>query len=327
MHPPPRPQGKVLDLGEGRFLPCLVWRRQRAPLGCHATREAAECAYDLGKLLVSSATEQAGLRAAAAPAPPVRRRSAVRLPCKAVAMRAANAWLPSRSRVQLVRKLGGDAAKLESLKLHRPLAAYTSHPLWPQLSGPHCSFEEACSLLAGGLTADFLDPQGHSTRASTRASEQRQIAWLEANPATAAAAAAAKGVDGTQDGSDTAGSSRGSDTDTGSAAHAARCIAGWQGLGPDDSGTVYLRLSTSLANGSGNTSIPGGAARAVQVTALPLAHAKGRQQTNQAFFSPLNPMLPATAARYLEAIAGTAQLSSTLTVTTPDGRHVVGWLD
>ncbi len=52
MEPPPRPQGKVQCLGEGRFLPCLVWRQTLMPLGEHASREAAECAYDLGKLLV-----------------------------------------------------------------------------------------------------------------------------------------------------------------------------------------------------------------------------------------------------------------------------------
>ena len=52
MQPPPRPQGKVQRLGEGRFLPCLVWQRQLVPLGEHACLEAAECAYDLGKLLV-----------------------------------------------------------------------------------------------------------------------------------------------------------------------------------------------------------------------------------------------------------------------------------
>ena len=52
MQSPPRPQGKVQRLGEGCFLPSLVWRRQLVPLGEHASLEAAECTYDVGKLLV-----------------------------------------------------------------------------------------------------------------------------------------------------------------------------------------------------------------------------------------------------------------------------------
>ena len=59
--------------------------------------------------------------------------------------------------VQLVRKLGGEDEPLEGLKLHRPAATYTSNPLWAELTGPHCSFEEACSLLAGGTAEDFLE--------------------------------------------------------------------------------------------------------------------------------------------------------------------------
>ncbi len=58
--------------------------------------------------------------------------------------------------MQLVRKLGGDDAPFEGLKLHRPATSYTSHPLWADLTGPHCSFEEACSLLAGGAAEDLL---------------------------------------------------------------------------------------------------------------------------------------------------------------------------
>lgn len=52
MQPPPRPQGKIHPLQGGRFLPCLVWQRQLVPLGEHASSEAAECAYDVGKMLV-----------------------------------------------------------------------------------------------------------------------------------------------------------------------------------------------------------------------------------------------------------------------------------
>ena len=63
---------------------------------------------------------------------------------------------PTALQVQLVRKLGSDGEPLEGLKLHRPAAAYTSHPLWAQLAGAHCSFEEACSLLAGGAAEDLL---------------------------------------------------------------------------------------------------------------------------------------------------------------------------
>jgi hypothetical protein len=57
---------------------------------------------------------------------------------------------------QLVRKLGGAAEPFEGLKLHREAACFTAHPLWQQLSSPHCSFEEACSLLAGGAAEELL---------------------------------------------------------------------------------------------------------------------------------------------------------------------------
>ena len=59
---------------------------------------------------------------------------------------------------QMVLKvLGGQMQHVKSLKLFRPLSAYTTHPRWQQLAGPDCSFAEACSLLDSGLAADFLD--------------------------------------------------------------------------------------------------------------------------------------------------------------------------
>ena len=173
----------------------------------------------------------------------------------------------SRSPVQLVRKLGGDAARLEALKLHRPLAAYTSHPLWPLLSGPHCSFEEACSLLAGGLAADFLE-QPPSGRVSRHGSGQQAAAPAAAaaavrRPAAAQAAAAAAGApsgaadEGAHDGSGSEGRTR-SGRRNGHVQPAGRRNTIWQGLEPHDSGTYSLGASASLAGGrASNISIPG----------------------------------------------------------------------
>ena len=59
-----QPQGKVRALPSGQWQPLLVWSNRLVQLGEHATREAAECAYDVGKLLVG---EQA-LGLAACPA-------------------------------------------------------------------------------------------------------------------------------------------------------------------------------------------------------------------------------------------------------------------
>ena len=59
--------------------------------------------------------------------------------------------------------------ELGSLKLHRPAAAYMQHPLWAQLSAPHLSFEDACSLLASSLGADFLQPAAPAARTRRRA--------------------------------------------------------------------------------------------------------------------------------------------------------------
>jgi hypothetical protein len=57
----------------------------------------------------------------------------------------------------VLKLLGGQMQHVKSLKLFRPLSAYTTHPRWQQLAGPDCSFAEACSLLDSGLAADFLD--------------------------------------------------------------------------------------------------------------------------------------------------------------------------
>ena len=76
--------------------------------------------------------------------------------------------------------------EVSSLKLHRPAAAYTQHPLWAQLSAPHLSFEETCSLLVSGLGADFLKPAraavGKRCRAA-RASAQQSAADPSVVPA------------------------------------------------------------------------------------------------------------------------------------------------
>lgn len=47
-----RPSDKVDELPGGQFQPKLVWERKPLWLGLHASREAAEAAYDVAKLLV-----------------------------------------------------------------------------------------------------------------------------------------------------------------------------------------------------------------------------------------------------------------------------------
>ena len=71
MSPPPRPQGKVQRLKSGLFLPSLVWQRQLVPLGEHACLEAAECAYDVGKMLVRLCSHQRCQERRAAGVPPL----------------------------------------------------------------------------------------------------------------------------------------------------------------------------------------------------------------------------------------------------------------
>ena len=153
-----------------------------------------------------------------------------------------------------MRKLCGDAARIDVLKLHRPAAAYTSHPLWQQLSGGHCSFEEACSLLAGGLAADFFEtPNGRALR-------HPPVQQPAASAATSASAGAE--VDWAPGPSDTEDS--GSSTDSGGSYKDAdrvkhRYNTSWSGLEPQDSGMYSLRLSASVANGTSAASIPGAA--------------------------------------------------------------------
>jgi hypothetical protein len=134
-----RPAGKVEQLGPDCFAPRLVYNKQLVPLGEHATRAAAEAAYDLGKMLVSGTARwlPAWLPAGGATAvsPPTLR------PPKSACC------------VQLALKLGG---QVESLKLHQPASAHTANPLWQELAGPHRTFEKACSLLATGAAAGFL---------------------------------------------------------------------------------------------------------------------------------------------------------------------------
>ena len=166
-----------------------------------------------------------------------------------------------------MRKLGGDAARIEVLKLHRPAAAYTSHPLWQQLSGAHCSFEEACSLLAGGLAADFLE--NATSRRASKQTQERPLATpaaaaaaaeeKESATATPAALAAAPAAEaGIQDPSQVKGAGDAVENRSSSAKRTGSRRRSWQGLEPQDSGTYSLRLSASLASGSANSiTIPG----------------------------------------------------------------------
>ncbi len=85
----------------------------------------------------------------------------------------------SHLELQLVRKLGGDGALFEGLKLHRPAASYTLHPRWAELTGPHCSFEEACSLLAGGVAEDFLEQPPAADGKLRGRGREAQIAWRQ----------------------------------------------------------------------------------------------------------------------------------------------------
>ena len=155
-----------------------------------------------------------------------------------------------------MRKLGGHvhvhAAQLEALKLHRPAFTYTSHPLWQQLSGAHCSFEEACSLLAGGLAADFL--QHAASRRVSRHVQDWQPAAMQA--VAAAAAPAATEVDSNVASGDEESGGSGSDATTLERAGRPNNTS-WSGLEPHDSGTYSLRLSAPVATGAGYTSIPG----------------------------------------------------------------------
>ena len=159
-----------------------------------------------------------------------------------------------------MRKLGGDAARIEALKLHRPAAAYTSHPLWQQLSGAHCSFEDACSLLTGGLAPEFLE-NAASGRASKQTQEQELATpaavvaeVIEPATATPAALAAAAAEAGIQDPSQVKGTATSGSSAKRTGSHNSR----WRGLEPHDSGTYSLHLSASLASGSANSiTIPG----------------------------------------------------------------------
>ena len=56
------PIDKVTQLPNGAWKPWLVHEKKAAPLGEHATLEAAQCAYDVARMLVSS---RLGLPAAA----------------------------------------------------------------------------------------------------------------------------------------------------------------------------------------------------------------------------------------------------------------------
>ena len=258
MSPHPRPQGKVQRLKSGLFLPSLVWQRQLVPLGEHACLEAAECAYDVGKMLVRLCSHQRCQERRAAGVPPL---LPLLLPSPSpnsiASFSAPKLPYFVHPYPQLVRKLGGHAAQVEALKLHRPAATYTSHPRWQQLSGAHCSFEEACSLLAGGLAADFLQPA--ASRRVSRHVQDWQPAVMQAIAAAAAPAAADSKVASGDEESGGSGSGGSTPKRAGRPNNTS-----WSGLEPHDSGTYLLRLSASVATGAGYTSIPGASAVAQQ---------------------------------------------------------------
>lgn len=189
---------------------------------------------------------------------------------------------------QLVRKLGGDHASLDGLKLHRPAAAYTSHPLWDQLSSEHCSFDEACSLLAGGAAEDLLaSPAGgrqlRLKRPAGGAAAQRQSKQPRQEPLCCARCgsgslsdpagqqrlcSACSGALQGQPAAAGAAAQLSADGSGCAAAHAewsARVqTAGqnprptsWSGLDPTDCGVYCLKLARYVAEGSGVASLPG----------------------------------------------------------------------
>ena len=155
-----------------------------------------------------------------------------------------------------------DAGRIAALKLHNPIATYTSHPFWQQLSGPHCSFKEACSLLAAGLAAEFLE-QAPSRKAARHAQQQRGRAAAAASPAAAqggtaagAAAAAAAAGDGHAYDSESTDKHTESNSPKRGSPKRGKYITSWLGLEPLDSGTYSLPLSESVVN-QGRTTIPG----------------------------------------------------------------------
>lgn len=228
---PERPQGKVRRLGEARFQPTLVHDKGVVPLGCHPTQPVAEAAYDVAKLLVrlrlgEGVTRLGPGRCAACAAPA---RSRAQLP------------RPHRLPLQLARQLGRPT---EKLKLHRqPAAVYTSHPCWARVSPPGCSFEQACSLLAGGLAADFLLPPEAVQQAAGDSGGSRGPAQRRGRQGAGDSASS----DGEGEGSEATAHKRprlsGPHSGTDQQAASCRSAPKWQGLEPGGDGSCTVRLS------------------------------------------------------------------------------------
>ncbi|PRW59404.1 hypothetical protein C2E21_2307 [Chlorella sorokiniana] len=209
-----------------------------------------------------------------------------------------------RPKLLFARAEGGEAEPLDTYKLHRPAATYTTHPQWQYLSGGDCSLEEACKLLADhGVAAEFLKPppaaggqsqgrgqpmprQGQQGQQGQQQQQQQQQQHLhqhqqqqqQQQPGAGGGTPgqSGRGVEGRLGGSSGGGGGGGLPV-----AGAGRTSDRWQGLFPEDTGCYSVRLSPSLASGKGSdTTIP---------------------------------------AAYVEAIAGTEQAPLMLTVTTPDG--------
>jgi hypothetical protein len=172
---------KVLEVAPGVFSPQLVYMKgqMKAPLGEYTSREAAQCAFDVGKMLVR----------------PRRLCIAARLRLPLAVLASQSEPLPASLAAHYVRPqlalkvLGAQMQQVALFKLHLPIATYTAHPLWGQMVGPHCSFEDACSLLAGGLAADFLQPAPNAPSRQLRAA--KSCASAAGGPVAASAAAAA----------------------------------------------------------------------------------------------------------------------------------------
>lgn len=135
--------------------------------------------------------------------------------------------------LQLVRENDGPDASFEGLKLHRPAASCTSHPLWGAL---HCSFGEACTLLAGGLANEFLKlpataggPHQGREGSTVWYEEEEQQQTGEGSQLTLSSSATEEGGGGSGGGG-------------GGLLHAGRASDRWQGLYPADTGCYSVRL-------------------------------------------------------------------------------------
>lgn len=172
---PDVPRNKVEALGDGLWRPRLVIQQELAPLGLHTSEEAAKAAYDAAKLRVRGwGGDKPQLAAATA--------HLLSTP------RLLLCWIAPLTQIEPAALLSCHQAALDlgrdltAMKLHRPAAAYTAHPLWWRLLPGRCSFGEACSLLAHGLAAGLLAPAceaaGHlkAAEAAAAAAAQAELA-------------------------------------------------------------------------------------------------------------------------------------------------------